>query len=259
MFFLIYFLIFYLIITCLVWYFQTYLMFHPERLRAEFVFEFNHTFEEINIYTDFSTRINGILWKTDLKSKGLIFYFKGNTRSIKGWSKFALPFLNHGYDVCMFDYPGFGKSTGGQSEESFYLSAEIMYHELRKKYESQDIIVYARSIGAGFGAFIASHHHVKKLILDSPYYDFYSLAKRYFFWLPLAWICSYKIPVHAFVQRCECPVFIIHGINDWIIPLYHSKKIKRKKPSVQLIQIKDAGHNNLLAFEQYHLALNNIL
>jgi alpha-beta hydrolase superfamily lysophospholipase len=51
--------------------------------------------------------INAIYFKVP-NSRGVIYYLKGNSRSIKGWGKFAKDFLSNGYDFFMMDYRGSG-------------------------------------------------------------------------------------------------------------------------------------------------------
>ena len=38
------------------------------------------------------------------KPNGLVLYFHGNSRSIKGWAKYAKDFTRYNYDVVLVDY-----------------------------------------------------------------------------------------------------------------------------------------------------------
>ena len=106
----------YLVISIVLYFVQDYLLFRPEKLPEDFQFYYEHQeFEEYNIPTRDGANINGLRFKTT-NPKGVVFYLKGNSRSIKGWGKFAVDFTRHGYDVIMVDYRGFGKSTGRRSQ-----------------------------------------------------------------------------------------------------------------------------------------------
>jgi predicted alpha/beta-fold hydrolase len=99
-------------ISILLYFFQERFLFHPEKLPKDFIFQYeNQEVEEYNIQLNDNVLINGLHFKTK-KPKGVVFYLKGNSRSIKGWGKFAVDFTLHGWDVIMMDYRGFGKSTG---------------------------------------------------------------------------------------------------------------------------------------------------
>lgn len=101
----------YIAISILLFFLQDYLMFKPEKLPEDFQFHYeNQEIEEYNVETRDGAIINGLRFKTH-NPKGVVFYLKGNSKSIKGWGKFAVDFTRHGYDVIMVDYRGFGKST----------------------------------------------------------------------------------------------------------------------------------------------------
>ena len=108
----------YLLISLLVYFLQDYLLFKPEKLPADFQFDYeNQETEEYNIETRDGAIINGLRFKAK-DPKGIVFYLKGNSKSIKGWGKFAVDFTRHGYDVLMVDYRGFGKSTGRRTQKA---------------------------------------------------------------------------------------------------------------------------------------------
>jgi len=95
------------------YYLQDYFLFKPEKLPKDFQFHYeNQDTEEHNLETRDGAIINGVLFKPKGMSKGIVLYLKGNSKSIKGWGKFAVDFTKHNYTVLMVDYRGFGKSTG---------------------------------------------------------------------------------------------------------------------------------------------------
>ena len=101
----------YLVISVLLYYLQDFFLFKPEKLPEDFKFSYeNQVVEEYNLSTRDGATINGLHFKAE-KPKGAVLYLKGNSKSIKGWGKFAVDFTRHNYDVIMVDYRGFGKST----------------------------------------------------------------------------------------------------------------------------------------------------
>ena len=96
---------------------------------------------------------------------GLILYFHGNTRSIKGWAKYAKDFYRYNYDVVLVDYRGFGKSTGKRGEKEMFNDMQVVYDTLAVQYHENHIIVYGRSLGSGFAAKFASDNSPRYLIL----------------------------------------------------------------------------------------------
>jgi len=250
--------IIYFAICILAYYVQELFLFHPEKLELDFKYQFEYPFNEIFLDADDGAIINGLHFQLP-KSKGVVFYFKGNTRSIKGWGKYARDFLSKGYDFFVIDYRGFGKSTGKRTEKNIENDAQTAYKFLLRKYKESEIIIYGRSIGSGFAANLAASNYPKKLILDSPYYSLYHLTKIYLPFLPVASILNYHIRTYQYIQNVKCPIYIIHGTADKLIPFRHALKLSQLNKRTHLIRIKDGKHNNLPNFSQYHHTVYEIL
>jgi len=72
-------------------------------LPKDFQFQYkNQEVKEYNLKIKEGVTINGLHFKAE-NSKGLVYYLKGNTKSIKGWGKFAVDFTLHNYDVIMIN------------------------------------------------------------------------------------------------------------------------------------------------------------
>lgn len=245
---------------CLLFYFlQDYFFFRPEILPTHFEYQYPFPFDEVNFEMEDGGQINGLHFKVP-NSRGVVFYLKGNSRSIKGWAKFAKDFLGKGYDFFMIDYRGFGKSSGRRTESTLYTDGQTVYKWLVSKYPEQNIIVYGRSLGSGIAARMASWNDPKMLILDSPYVSFIYQIKRYGFFLPLNWLLRYKIRTDQFIKKISCPIFILHGNKDRLIPYNQSLLLQQIAPRrINLLTIENGKHNNLPEFSEYHEYLYDIL
>ena len=247
-------------VLCMVFYFgQDFFFFRPERLPTWFSYKYPFPFREIDFDMEDGGRVNAILFEVP-NSKGVVYYIKGNSRSIKGWGKFAKDFVGKGYDFFILDYRGFGKSRGKRSESILYSDLQHAYRWLENEYPEQSIVLYGRSLGSGLAARIASWNHPRLLLLDSPYFSFYHQIRLYVFWLPLRWLLRYHIRTDQFIQKVECPVHLLHGTSDVLIPYRHSRQLAALKPqNIHLHPIKGAGHNNLPEFAEYHEVLYQLL
>jgi pimeloyl-ACP methyl ester carboxylesterase len=204
-------------------------------------------------------RINGIHFKVPA-SLGVVYYLKGNSRSIKGWGKFARDFLSNGYDIMMFDYRGFGKSKGKRTQTKLFDDAQFMYTWLAKQYPEEKIIIYGRSLGSGIAARIASWNNSRMLILDSPYFSFYYNIRRFLFFVPLTILLRYDIRTDQYLKSTKCPVHIIHGTKDHLFPISQSRKLKALYPNkVSLVEIENGHHNDLPGFPEFFETIYDIL
>lgn len=246
-------------LLALVYFVQDRFIFKPEKLKQDFQFKFDVPFKELFFDVAPGVRINGLhFYRKD--PLGLIFYLHGNTRSIKGWSKYARDFYRYGYDVVLADYRGFGKSTGKRSEENLLNDMQFVYKTLADQYTEHHILVYGRSLGSGFACKIASENKPRYLILDSPYYNFLKVVKRFLPLLPLQWVLRYHLRTDKWIRHVNCHTYIIHGTKDWLIPIRHSEALQKINPNkITLIRIDGGGHNNLTSFPEYHNFIRDIL
>lgn len=245
---------------CAVFYFfQPLFFFRPERLAKTFTYKYPFPFTEVNFDMEDGGVVNALHFKVP-NSKGVVFYIKGNSRSIKGWGKFAKDFVGKGFDFFILDYRGFGKSRGKRSEEILYSDLQQVYKWLEGEYGEDKIVLYGRSLGSGLAARVASWNHPRLLILDSPYYSFLHHISRYAFILPMKLLLRYQIRTDRFIKKVACPIHIIHGDRDRLIPYQQSLMLKALAPEkITLHTIPGGKHNNLPSFPMYHDLLYDIL
>jgi uncharacterized protein len=238
---------------------QDRFIFKPEKLAQDFTFKYDIPFNELFFDVEPGVRINGLHFFRD-SPQGLILYFHGNTRSIKGWAKYARDFYRYGYDVVLVDYRGFGKSTGKRNEKDMLSDMQFVYTTLIKQYPEHHIIVYGRSIGSGFAAKVASDNKPRYLILDAPYYNFRKVVKRFLPILPVRYVLRYHLRTDKWIRYVNCHTYIIHGTRDWLIPIRNSERLQAINPhKITLIRIEGGGHNNLSSFPEYHNFVRDIL
>jgi alpha-beta hydrolase superfamily lysophospholipase len=248
-------------VSVLLYVLQDYFLFKPEKLPEDFEFYYqNQTTREYNLETRDGAIINGLRFIPKGHSKGIVLYLKGNSKSIKGWGKFAVDFTRHGYNVLMVDYRGFGKSTGKRTQKAIKRDLQVIYNKLREMVPEEQIVLYGRSLGSGFAAKLASMNNPRMLILDAPYYSLTKVTARYMPFMPLSVLLKYPLPTYKWLKYVQCPIHIIHGTNDRLIPFKTSVKLSKVNPKrTTLHSVIGGGHKNLNNFESYHEMLDRIL
>lgn len=195
----------YFVISILLYYLQDFFLFKPEKLPEDFRFLYeNQVVEEYHLTTRDGAVLNGLHFKV-AKPIGLVLYLKGNSKSIKGWGKFAVDFTRLNYDVIMVDYRGFGKSTGKRSQKAIKRDLQFIYDKIKERVAEKHIILYGRSLGSGFAAKLASMNNPKMLILDAPYYSLTKVTGRYMPFMPLSVILKYPMPTYKWLKYVELP------------------------------------------------------
>jgi len=246
-------------LSILVYFVQEKFLFRPEKLKQDFKFKYDIPFREYFFDVEPGVRINGLHFYRE-HPKGLILYFHGNSRSIKGWAKYAKDFYRYDYDVVLVDYRGFGKSTGKRSEKDMLRDMQFVYAKLKETYNEEHLIVYGRSIGSGFACKVAADNDPRYLILDAPYFNFTRVIERFLPILPVRVVLRYHLRTDKWITNVKCHTYILHGTRDWLIPIRHSEALQKLNPHmITLIRIHGGGHNNLPSFDDYHNFVRDIL
>jgi pimeloyl-ACP methyl ester carboxylesterase len=256
---LLYIILGYALLMIIVYLVQERFIFKPEKLRQDFEYKYDAPFKELFFDIEPGVRINGLHFTVE-KPLGLILYFHGNSRSIKGWAKYAKDFFRYKYDVVLVDYRGFGKSTGKRTEVDMLNDMQFVYTRLAEQYGEQHLIVYGRSLGSGFATKVASDNRPRYLILDAPYFSFKKVVERFLPILPLRFLLRFQLRTDTWITKVTCHTYILHGTKDWLIPIRNSEQLQALNPKrITLIRIHGGGHNNLPVFNEYHNFIRNIL
>jgi pimeloyl-ACP methyl ester carboxylesterase len=245
---------------------QDYFLWHPSAIPASTVYQFGgqpHT--ELNIPFDKVTNLNLVEFRavdrpTDSPAKGVVLFFHGNRGDVAHYSGRAADFTRNGYEVWIWDYPGFGKSTGEFTEQKLYDYALQLYKLARSRWPPTKIILYGGSMGTGIAAELADIRDCRMLILESPYYCLESLAYRYLPVYPWGRMLHYHFPIYSHLRKVTAPVIIFHGTADRTIPYSNASRLKPLlKQGDEFITIDGAGHNDLHDFPLFREKLDSVL
>jgi alpha-beta hydrolase superfamily lysophospholipase len=243
------------------YYLQNLFLFHPVVLARDYKYQFDTPFAEVEIPLSKTDTLSMIkFFPADSVRKGVVLYFHGNKGNINRYARLAANFTNHGYEVWMEDYPGYGKSIGERNERKLYAQAEQVYKMANVVYGKDSILIYGKSFGTGIAAYLASVKDCRELILETPYYDIPDVFGCYVPFFPVSRIITYKIPTHEFLQEVTVPITIFHGTNDWVIPYRCAAKLKKVlKGSDQFITIEKGSHRGLHKYPLYQQKMDSIL
>ena len=241
------------------YFFQEKILFRPTTLKQDYQYQFNYNFEEIFLEPEENVLINALHFKVE-NPKGVILYFHGNAGDLSRWGTIAEYFVAMQYDVLIMDYRTYGKSTGKLSEAALNNDAQYCYNYLLKHYSEKDIILYGRSLGTGIASYLASLNNPNLLILETPYYSILDVAEHRFPMFPVKQLLKYHFPTYKFLPKATCPITIIHGTADNVVPYSSGKKLlDLGLNNVKFITVDGGNHNNLIDFAEYHNGIMSIL
>jgi alpha-beta hydrolase superfamily lysophospholipase len=240
---------------------QDLILFRPVRMGSDQRYDFPMPHQDISIPVEAEDTLNLIRFeKTHTVTRGAVLYFHGNKRNISWYAKYIPFFTRHGYEVYMIDYPGYGKSTGELTEKKLYQWAALVYKLALKRFPADSLIIYGRSMGTGIAAQLASVRDCKRLILETPYYDFPSVVSDYLPVYPMNWLLRYQLPTHEFLDHVTVPVSIFHGTRDRVITFPHALRLApHLKSGDEFIVVPGAHHNDLYKFSLTIRKLDSLL
>lgn len=170
-----------------------------------------------------------------------LLFSHGNAEDLGNVVPFMEQFHELGFSVMMYDYRGYGTSEGRPSTIHAKQDVTAAYQWLvdEKKVNPKRIIAQGRSLGGGVAVWLAAHHEVGGLITEISFASAFRV-KTHGQLLPWDKFDSLKS-----ICKVDCPVLVIHGTADEIIPLWHGKKVyaAAHEPKACL-WIEGGQHNN---------------
>lgn len=196
--------------------------------------------------------------------RGVFFFLHGNSGNLKKWFVDLDAFRQANFDVVMFDYRGYGKSTGEiESEEQLRADVVAVWNHVAPLYQGKRVVISGQSLGTGLAAGLAAQlcsdgHAPDLTLLVSPYSSMKALAGELYPWVPMQVL---RYPLHTLEHAAKLlgPVMLIHGDQDELIPIHHSEQLCSAMRSAQLLRVTGAGHGDVHQFPTVRKALLSAL
>jgi alpha-beta hydrolase superfamily lysophospholipase len=238
--------------------FQGKLIFPAEALPKDYKFTFNAPFTEINLPVDGAV-LNALHFKQE-NSRGVIFFLHGNSGHLVDWVTDLDFYQRANYDLFIFDYRGYGKSTGKmESEAQAFADVKSAWDYMAPQYKDKPIVIYGRSIGSALATELAKTVNPALLVLVSPFTSMIDMSEKRYPFAP-SWLLRYPLETDKNIQNVSSDVLLIHGDEDDFIPISHSQKLQQltQKPS-KLLVIKGADHSDIHQHASYIEGLTKAL
>jgi len=227
-------------------------------------------YEDLTLQTVDNEKINA--WyiptnKSNTESTKTVLFFHGNAGNISHRLETIKIYNNLGLDFLIFDYRGFGVSTGKPSEQGTCLDADTVWKYLieERKLEPKDIIIAGRSLGGGVAAELAKKVHPVMLILESTFTSMTEVSAKHYPFMPTGLIVKHEYKINLKLKDIHCPIVFAHSKNDEVIPYEHSQRnFATANEPKQFIELR-GGHGSgfLLSKNNYmdglQRALNEML
>jgi fermentation-respiration switch protein FrsA (DUF1100 family) len=225
------------------------LLYFPSRDLLESPRDAGLDFEELAIETEDGECLHGWWVATEQPhSSAHVLFFHGNAGNIGDRVLLVSLLTSEGFDVLLFDYRGYGRSTGKPDEQGTYLDARAARAAMaaRQDCDPARVIYLGESLGAAVAAELAQFWPPRALILQSPFTSLRDVARRHY---PLPrFVIPDAYPTIRRVHSIQAPVLVLHGDRDAIVPVSHGRMLFEAAGQPKHLHVfPGLGHNDLLA------------
>ncbi len=203
--------------------------------------------EEVLVPVADRVRIHGWYFPPPDTRAPVLLFCHGNAGNISHRLDNVQHLVRHGLGVLLFDYRGYGRSTGSPSEQGIYADGRAAYEHLvnERGVSPERIVVFGRSLGGAVAVEVALHHPVRGAILESAFTSTRGMARR----MGISALLAPVLPAHYNnldkVGRLRVPTLFIHGRADEIVPFSMGEALYAAAAGPKAFLALDrAGHND---------------
>lgn len=204
--------------------------------------------EEVSFTTDDGLLLRG--WFVPASSGTASFtviVFNGNGGHRGMRAPLAAALAERGVSSFLFDYRGFGANAGTPSEAGLTRDAKaaLAHVASRPDVDSSRLVYFGESLGAAVALRLATEHPPLALVLRSPFTSLADIGRHHYPFLPVRLLLRDRYPSNDIVARLACPVLVIAGERDSIVPSIQSERLYAAAPQPKrMVTIAGADHND---------------
>ena len=194
-------------------------------------------------------------WST---AAGVDLFFCGNAGNRSGRGDKFKRLARLGVDVACFDYRGYGDSEGSPDEEGLARDARAAWNYLRgQNVPASSIVIHGESLGGGVAVRLAAELCAENtppagLILEATFPRLKAVASLHYPYLPVALILTQRFPSVERIPALTCPLLMLHGTRDQIIPVALGRELFDAAPEraasgikKEFVELPKCEHNDI--------------
>jgi fermentation-respiration switch protein FrsA (DUF1100 family) len=204
---------------------------------------------DVEIQTEDGERLHAWWLRARGETLGHVLLFHGNAGNIGDRLLHAQLLTGVGLDVFLFDYRGYGRSTGSPDEEGTYRDARAARSALlRQEGVDADRVVYlGESLGGAVALALALEAPPRGLVLVSTFTSVRDMGRVHYPILPAALVPD-AYPSLGRIGGLKCPLLLMHGDRDDIVPIDHGRALFEAAPDPKRLHVfPGLGHNDLIS------------
>jgi len=182
-------------------------------------------FEDVVLETEDGEKLGAWLVRVP-DARGTVLFCHGNAGNISHRVSTLKILAGLDMDVLIFDYRGFGASTGEPSEEGLYADAMAAWRFLGTRgTEPERTIIMGRSLGGGVAVWLASQVDAAGLVAESTFTSAVDLGSEHYPFLPVGLLLRHRFESIERIAEVGEPVLVAHSDEDTLIPSHHGQAL----------------------------------
>lgn len=155
--------------------------------------------------------------------------------------------LGKGWEVFLFEYPGYGARSGEPSEQAIKAAATAAL-ELLLRRDERPVYLIGESLGSGVASHLAAEfpEQVAGLLLVTPFTSLPDVAAGHFRWLPVRALLDEDYNAEEALRDYDGPAAFLLAGEDEVVPVELGKRLHDGYAGPTWLRvIPGAGHNSL--------------
>jgi len=176
--------------------------------------------------------------------KTVVLICHGIGEVVERWFPVQQLLAANGAASLVFDYSGYGRSTGAVSVSQCELDAISAFEELERLMPGYPVSIVGFSLGSGIAAAIVNKVKAHRLVLCAAFTSLRAAAcsgglpKSLAFTMPHVWRTEESL------IDCNVPVLIVHGEKDRLFPVWMASELAaRCHENCELVMVPKLAHN----------------
>lgn len=232
------------------------LLYFPSRAIIETPDRAGLAYRDLRLETGDGEQLHG--WRIDARAEplGHLLLCHGNAGNVGDRVLHAALLTAVGFDVLLFDYRGYGRSSGSPSEEGTYRDARAALAFLLEQsgVDPSRVFYLGESLGGAVALDLALKRPPAGLVLLSTFTGVRDLARRHYPFVPAALVPD-VYPALRRIHELDAPLLVLHGDHDEIVPLSQGRALFEAAPGPKRMHVFDGlGHNDLVPLAGAELA-----
>jgi len=212
-------------------------------------------YEVIKFHSSDGTELSAMYFRAQGKAAGTVVHFHGNAQNMTAHYPYSSWLAEHGFNVFVFDYRGYGASGGNPSVAGAVEDGAAALMQVKKipDVDARKIAVFGQSLGGALAVAAivkAGGEPPAALVLDSTFYSYRGVASEVlqsrwwsapFFWLPWVAVSNAYYP-GKIIGDINCPKLFFHAKNDPVVAFSQGEKLYNAAGEPKKLVIVPAGH-----------------